>query len=143
MKNSFHKQWIKVIDTFNVANVAKGKCLCPGAWTGEKCEIGPCESSPCFQQVQCNISSDGLNFTCGPCPILNGTIFTGDGVRCFRKFLITLIVMFKSDYICVRELFLNFLFYCMITLFLTCFSSWSLLKWQFPMPIYGFMQDGL
>lgn len=63
------------------------KCECNGEWSGERCEKDPCASSPCFRGVQCNLTSDSLNFTCGECPPRENpgdTVLDGDGRLCYR-----------------------------------------------------------
>ena len=60
-------------------------CTCPGSRSGPRCEISPCASSPCFSQVNCTETADGLNYTCGHCPIINDTYYIGDGINCTGK----------------------------------------------------------
>lgn len=75
------------------------KCECDGEWTGERCEIDPCASGPCFRGVQCNSTDDNLNFTCGQCPIGEGavdTVFQGDGRLCYRTRYYLLILLSEN-----------------------------------------------
>ena len=69
---------------FSTAQVQIVSCECPGKWSGERCEKGPCESNYCSRDVQCNLTADGLDFVCGPCPTINGVIYIGDGITCTR-----------------------------------------------------------
>ena len=59
-------------------------CECPGDWAGDYCELDPCEVNPCFVRVNCSLSADGLHFSCGSCPVIDGVPYDGDGVNCVR-----------------------------------------------------------
>ena len=82
-----------------IAKVRIAKCECPGAWKGEFCEIGPCHQHACFQNVTCTVTNDGLNFTCGPCPVMKNIIFEGDGVNCFRMLRATFLTKLAFEII--------------------------------------------
>lgn len=68
--------------TLNTSPLVVVNCTCPGARSGPRCKISPCASSPCFMQVDCTETSDGLNYTCGQCPTINNTKYVGDGINC-------------------------------------------------------------
>ena len=51
-------------------------CKCVKPYTGQFCEISPCQKLPCFAGVQCSVTSDG--YECEECPLR----FEGDGEKC-------------------------------------------------------------
>jgi len=52
------------------------KCVCVGPYTGQLCQVTPCDNLPCFPEVNCSVTSD--NYKCGKCPAK----FEGDGENC-------------------------------------------------------------
>ncbi|XP_028406135.1 uncharacterized protein LOC114528662 [Dendronephthya gigantea] len=52
------------------------QCECEKPYSGECCEISPCDSLPCFPGLKCTVTVDG--YTCEKCP----SRFDGDGETC-------------------------------------------------------------
>jgi hypothetical protein len=120
----------------SLSDVSGRACICPTAFTGQKCEtpISPCSSSPCVNNGICVVTPGTSNFTCVCTPGFRGvfceayinpcvTYVCSNGGTCYRTVdgnsICACLPTYTGAQVCKFSFFLSYNYYSFIIWFIS------------------------